>query len=234
MKSTPKRAKLDESKIHRKEQGIYYTPSYIVDYIVKNTVGEYIKTYMPEEIRNVKILATACGYGSFLIRAYKKLENYWIHNSDLAQLALDSKEYYSKKVQILKNNIIGVDLNPKAVEIAQLNLLLQISEGKQKLPILQNNIKIGNSLIDDLSVSDRPFKWEEEFPEIMSKGRFDIVIRNPPYVRIQYLGNSERKFFNSKFESATNNYDIYVLFVERSIKLLARNGILGFILRPSL
>ena len=52
LKSTPKRAKLEESKTHRKEQGIYYTPSYIVDYIVKNTVGEYIKTHKPEEIRN--------------------------------------------------------------------------------------------------------------------------------------------------------------------------------------
>jgi type II restriction/modification system DNA methylase subunit YeeA len=45
LKSTPKRAKLEGSKAHRKEQGIYYTPSYIVDYIVKHTVGEYIKTH---------------------------------------------------------------------------------------------------------------------------------------------------------------------------------------------
>ncbi|MEM3573950.1 MAG: N-6 DNA methylase [Nitrososphaeria archaeon] len=230
LKTTPKRAKLVSSKTHRKEQGIYYTPSYIVDYIVKNTVGEYIKTHTPDEIRNVKILDPACGSGSFLIRAYKELENYWIKNSDFAQLTLDSEEFYSKKVEILKNNIFGVDLDPKAVEIAQLNLLLQISERKQRLPILQNNIKVGNSLIDDPNVSDKAFKWEEEFPEIMKNGGFDIIIGNPPYVRIQNLGNSESEFFNRKFESATKNYDIYVLFVERSIKLLARNGILGFIL----
>ena len=73
LKSTPKRAKLESSKVHRKEQGIYYTPSYIVDYIVKNTVGEYIKTHSPEEIKNVRILDPACGSGSFLIRAYKEL-----------------------------------------------------------------------------------------------------------------------------------------------------------------
>ena len=230
LKSTPKGAKLEESKTHKKEQGIYYTPSYIVDYIVKNTVGEYIRTHTPEEIKKVRILDPACGSGSFLIRAYKELENYWKQNSDFAQLTLDSEEFYSKKVEILKNNIFGVDLDPKAVEIAQLNLLLQISEKAEKLPLLQNNIKVGNSLIDDPSVSDKAFKWEEEFPEIMKEGGFDIIIGNPPYVRIQNLKDSEIEYFNDNFKSAFKNYDIYVLFVEKSLKLLRPNGDLGFII----
>ncbi|HLH85626.1 MAG TPA: N-6 DNA methylase [Thermoplasmataceae archaeon] len=230
LKSTPKRAKLEESKTHRKEQGIYYTPSYIVDYIVKNTVGEFIKTHTPEEIKKVRILDPACGSGSFLIRAYKELENYWKQNSDFAQTTLDSEEFYSKKVDILKNNIFGVDLDPKAVEIAQLNLLLQISERKQRLPILQNNIKVGNSLIDDPSISDRAFKWEEEFPIIIKEGGFDIVIGNPPYVRIQNLGEKDIEYFNRTFKSAFKNYDIYLLFVEKSLKLYKKNGIIGFII----
>ncbi|MHB1662790.1 MAG: Eco57I restriction-modification methylase domain-containing protein, partial [Thermoplasmataceae archaeon] len=230
LKSTPKRAKLESSKTHRKEQGIYYTPSYIVDYIVKNTVGEYIKTHTPEEIRKVRILDPACGSGSFLIKAYKELENYWVKNSDFAQLTLDSEEFYSKKVEILRDNIFGVDLDPKAVEIAQLNLLLQISERKQRLPLLQGNIKIGNSLIDDPSVSDKAFKWEEEFPDIIKKGGFDIVIGNPPYVRIQNLDDKEIEHFNDTFKSAFKNYDIYLLFVEKSLKLLRENGNLGFII----
>jgi type I restriction-modification system DNA methylase subunit len=230
LKSTPKRAKLEESKTHRKEQGIYYTPSYIVDYIVKNTVGEFIKTHTPEEIKKVRILDPACGSGSFLIRAYKELENYWLHNSDFAQTTLDSEEFYSKKVEILKNNIFGVDLDPKAVEIAQLNLLLQISERKQRLPILQNNIKVGNSLIDDPSISDRAFKWEEEFSEIMKEGGFDIIIGNPPYVRIQNLYDKEIEYFNKNFKSAFKNYDIYLLFVEKSLRLSKQNGNIGFII----
>ena len=230
LKSTPKRAKLEESKTHRKEQGIYYTPSYIVDYIVKNTVGEYIKNHTPEEIRKVRILDPACGSGSFLIRAYKELENYWLHNSDFAQTTFDSEEFYSKKVEILKNNIFGVDLDPKAVEIAQLNLLLQISERKQRLPILQNNIKVGNSLIDDPSISDKAFKWEEQFPEIMKEGGFDIIIGNPPYVRIQNLDEKEIEYFNRTFKSAFKNYDIYLLFVEKSLKLYKGDGLIGFIM----
>ena len=187
LKQTPKRAKLEESKTHRKEQGIYYTPSYIVDYIVKNTVGEFIKTHTPEEIRKVRILDPACGSGSFLIRAYKELEEYWSKyyekNKEISESARTVRqtkfnpdmegneiEFYSTKTEILKNNIFGVDLDPKAVEIAQLNLLLQISERKHRLPLLQNNIKVGNSLIDDPSISDRAFKWESEFPEIMKDG----------------------------------------------------------------
>jgi len=231
LKSTPKRAKLEESKSHRKEQGIYYTPSYIVDYIVKNTVGEYIKTHTPEEIKRVRILDPACGSGSFLIRAYKELENYWKQNSDFAQLTLDSEEFYSKKVEILKNNIFGVDLDPKAVEIAQLNLLLQISEKGEKLPLLQNNIKVGNSLIDDPSVSDKAFKWEEEFPEIMKEGGFDIIIGNPPYGA--EFNNSEKALLRIRFENEkSGNSASYFIF--NSFKLLNKKGYFGMIVPKQL
>jgi len=238
LKATPKRAKLEESEIHRKEHGVYYTPPYIVDYIVKNTVGEYIKTHTPEEIKKLRVLDPACGSGSFLIRAYKELENYWtkelkLKEGDLRQTKWDIEnfeQFYSIKTEILKNNIFGVDLDPKAVEIAQLNLLLQISEKGEKLPLLQNNIKVGNSLIDDPSITDKAFKWEEEFPEIMKESGFDIIIGNPPYVRIQNLKDSEIEYFNNNFKSAFKNYDIYVLFVEKSLKLLRPNGDLGFII----
>jgi len=227
LKSTPKRAKLEESKTHRKEQGIYYTPSYIVDYIVKNTVGEFIKTHTPEEIKKVRILDPACGSGSFLIRAYKELENYWKQNSDFAQTTLDSEEFYSKKVEILKNNIFGVDLDPKAVEIAQLNLLLQISEKGEKLPLLQNNIKVGNSLIDDPSVSDKAFKWEEEFPEIMKEGGFDIIIGNPPWVQSKFLNN--KSYYKKNYITTKKQYDLFTLFIEKGLKLLKDKDLLSFI-----
>jgi len=229
LKSTPKRAKLEESKTHRKEQGIYYTPSYIVDYIVKNTVGEYIKTHTPEEIKKVRILDPACGSGSLLIRAYKELENYWKQNSDFAQLTLDSEEFYSKKVEILKNNIFGVDLDPKAVEIAQLNLLLQISEKGEKLPLLQSNIKVGNSLIDDPNLAgDKAFKWNEEFAEIMNNGGFDVIVGNPPYGII--FDENEKQFIEENLPTFKRNNDQYVAFIEKAINLLKIGGLFSFII----
>lgn len=237
LKTTPKRAKLSESKTHRKEQGIYYTPTQVVDYIVRNTVGEYIKTHTPEEIKKVKILDPACGSGSFLIRVYKELENYWkkelkFDESDLKQTRFDlenSEKVYTLKTEILKNNIFGVDLDPKAVEIAQLNLLLQISERKHRLPELQKNIKIGNSLIDDPTESDRPFKWEEEFSEIMKQGGFDIVIGNPPYGAD--LTSKELDYLDTNYlTNSKKNYDTYPLFMERANSLLLKNGYFSFII----
>ena len=233
LKSTPKRAKLEESKIHRKEQGIYYTPSYIVDYIVKNTVGKYIKTHTPEEIHKVKILDPACGSGSFLIRAYRELENYWNQQyGNQETLKFDEGEsFYSMKVEILKNNIFGIDLDPKAVEIAQLNLLLQISETKQRLPLLQNNIKVGNSLINDTSVSDKAFKWEEEFPEIMKEGGFDIVVGNPPYGAD--LNKISKEFLTTRYKKdKTGNSASF--FIWNSINVLKLNGIFGMIVPKQL
>ena len=234
LKSTPKRAKLEESKTHRKEQGIYYTPSYIVDYIVKNTVGEYVKTHIPEEIRKVRILDPACGSGSFLIRAYRELENYWNQQyGNQETLKFDEGEsFYSMKVEILKNNIFGVDLDPKAVEIAQLNLLLQISETKQRLPLLQNNIKVGNSLINDTSVSDKAFKWEEEFPEIMKEGGFDIVVGNPPYGA--ELSEKERDWVSRSYSYSQSYKNTALIFIEKSISLLNNEGKLGMIVPKSL
>ena len=235
LKSTPRRAKLEESKTHRKEQGIYYTPSYIVDYTVKNTVGEYIKHHTPEEIRKVRIVDPACGSGSFLIRIYKEMEDYWkkklkIDESGLMQTRFDAENLenvYTLKTEILKNNIFGVDLDPKAVEIAQLNLLLQISERGHKLPLLQSNIKIGNSLIDDFSISGKAFKWEEQFPEIMKEGGFDIVIGNPPYGA--ELSEMEREFILDKYPANRNNSDTAIAFINRSYLLLQHNGYLGLI-----
>ena len=235
LKKTPKRANFSESRTYRKEQGIYYTPSYIVDYIVKKTVGEYVRTHTSEEVRKVRILDPACGSGSFLLRAYKELENYWAEKEGIetARLDVEGKDhFYSRKVEILKNNIFGVDLDSKAVEIAQLNLLLKISETKQRLPILRTNIKVGNSLIDDHSVTDKAFSWEDEFPDIMKNGGFDIIIGNPPYVRSILLKEDPPtwEYYKSHYETAFKEFDIYLCFLEKGHDLLTKEGKLGYIM----
>lgn len=166
------KAKIELKPEVRKAGGVYYTPEYIVDYIVENTVGDKIKGKTPKEIANIKIVDPACGSGSFLIGAYKYLLNY-------------HREYYSKqgkkkflgskedaitedgelalwvKKQILINNIFGVDIDSNAVEVTKLSLLLKCMENEtpasimnnqslfneRALPSLDENIKCGNSLI---------------------------------------------------------------------------------------
>jgi len=116
LKNTPTSAKLKETHQHRKEQGIYYTPTYIVDYIVKNTVGEILKNIKPKDAAKLRILDPACGSGSFLIRAFDELVDYW-------QKVSPNEFDYFRKIEILENNIYGVDLDRQAVEITQMNLV---------------------------------------------------------------------------------------------------------------
>ncbi len=219
------KSKLKEGQAHRKEQGIYYTPTYIVDYIVKNTVGELIKER--KDMKNIKILDPACGSGSFLIKAFDYMNDALTNTDSVKQHRLDSQGAYSIKTEILKNNIYGVDLDNKAVEITKLNLLLKAAEKNRKLPDeLDKHVRHGNSLIDDSSIAGLDaFKWTDEFEE----GSFDVVIGNPPYIRNTELSKTDKSFFNQNYVGAHKQYDILVLFFERGIKLLKNEGYLGFI-----
>ncbi|MDP2090665.1 MAG: N-6 DNA methylase [Candidatus Gracilibacteria bacterium] len=250
----------------RKKDGIFYTPEYIVDYIVKNSVGKKIdewedelklkhnlkeditdKNYtkraievyseLQEKVQNIKVLDPACGSGAFLVKVFDFLleKNKEISKKldDLGQnQGLFSTENYFKT--ILQNNIYGVDLNEESVEITKLSLWLKTAQKGKKLANLDNNIKCGNSLIDDKEIAgDKAFVWEEEFSEIFGNGGFDVIVGNPPYLRIQGLQafhNEDVKYFENNYISATGNYDIYVLFIEKSNILLNKSGKLGFIL----
>jgi adenine-specific DNA-methyltransferase len=165
-------AKIEEKPEVRKAGGVYYTPQYIVEYIVQNTVGKLTEGKTPKEISKLKIVDPACGSGSFLIGAYQYLldyhKNYYSENgkpskgkkSDL--LTPEGNLTTSEKKRILLNNIFGVDLDTNAVEVTKLSLLLKCMEGETQasishqlklinervLPTLDNNIKSGNSLID--------------------------------------------------------------------------------------
>ena len=228
LKKTEKRAKLTESRIHRKKQGIYYTPTYIVDYIVRNTLGELLKD-KKVSAEKIRVLDPACGSGSFLIKAFDVLNEYHLKNDkNYAQSQLDLKTgaIFTKKAKILQNNIFGVDLDKQAVEIAQLNLLLKIAEKGHRLPFLEQNIKCGNSLIDDeKTAGDKAFKWEEEFKEIMKEGGFDVVIGNPPYGA--KLAGKEKVFRKMRYkDDKTGN--TAALFILKGLELVKEGGFLAY------
>jgi type I restriction-modification system DNA methylase subunit len=227
---------LTAKKQRRKEHGIYYTPRFITDYIVKETVGRFLKERSHSEILNIKILDPACGSGSFLIRAYGELLNYHAYRSGKSVTELDQWE----RLPILIKNIFGVDLDIQAIEIARLNLLLRSLAKRETLPSLADNIRQGNSLISgsegelksyfgDNWQDKKPFNWEREFEGIMVEGAFDVVIGNPPYVRIQTLPRDEADYYRESYQSAFGSFDIYILFLEQAIKLLKPGGRLGFI-----
>jgi len=231
LKETAKQTRIKESHAHRKEQGIYYTPNSIVSYIVENTIGEMLKRKEASEVRKLKVVDPACGSGSFLIKAFDVLENYYEEHPTEKQGRLHiTGDYYTIKEQVLINNIYGVDLDHKAVEIAQLNLLLKVAEKGHRLPLLQKNIQNGNSLIDDERVAgDKAFEWKERFLDIMKDGGFDIVIGNPPYVRPHNIAKNDKEFLWTKYKTFKAKSDLYACFMECGINLLRLGGLCSFI-----
>ena len=241
LKKTEKRATLKSEKAQRKKMGIYYTPTYIVDYIVKNTLGEKLKECKtPEEVLKIKVLDPACGSGSFLIRAYDEFkhwfESYKAKNGKGGEQTVlssdDKKGLQTFMDRVLENCIYGVDLDTKAVELAQLNLLLKAAEDRHKLPKLDHTIQNGNSLIDDPVVAGKfAFKWEENFSEVFRQGGFDVVIGNPPYLNVKrgYFEN-EKQWLENRYETAKGQYDLYRLFWEKAIKVSKDKGHSSFII----
>jgi type I restriction-modification system DNA methylase subunit len=226
---TPRHSAVIEEKPEvRKAGGVYYTPAYIVDHIVEHTVGKLVEGKTPRQVSRLKLVDPACGSGSFLIGAYDYLLDWhrqWyvedgpekhrkvLYTGPGGEWRLINEE----KKRILKNHIFGVDIDPQAVEVTKLSLLLKVLEGEtdqtitrqlagmqeRALPDLDDNIKCGNSLIGpdfynktQMSFLDEEeeyrinvFPWQETFPQVF-KGQspgFDAVIGNPPYIRIQAL-----------------------------------------------
>jgi hypothetical protein len=175
----------------KKAGGVYYTPTYIVDYIVKNTVGKLLEGLTPKKASVLRILDPACGSGSFLIGAYQYLldwhRDWYIGDGPKRH----TKELFtgpggewrlttSEKKRILLNSIYGVDIDAQAVETTKLSLLLKVLEGEtaetinsqlsflheRALPDLAENIKCGNSLVgpdfyDDQQLGMTLFNDEE-------------------------------------------------------------------------
>jgi len=280
--SNSHKATVEEKPEVKKAGGVYYTPTYIVDYIVQNTVGKLLEGKTPNQVSAqgktppLRVLDPACGSGSFLIGAYQYLLDWhlgwYVANEPEKYAKGRSPRLYQGKAQdwrlttderkrILLTHIYGVDIDAQAVEVTKLSLLLKMLEGENNdtlnaqtalfqtrvLPDLESNIKSGNSLIGSdfydnvqMGMFDEAeryrinvFDWEDEFAQVFTDGGFDAVIGNPPYIRIQALKEfapKEVEFYKTKYQAAgKGNYDIYVVFVERSLQLLNQRGKLGFI-----
>lgn len=184
--ATDKRVTIDEKPEVRKAGGVYYTPQYIVNYIVNNTIGKLIEGKTPKEIAKMHFADIACGSGSFLITVYERLLDYhkrwYLDHPDQAKkegCILYEGAYrlsLQQKKDILTNNIYGVDLDHQAVEVTQLSLYLKLLEDettatanetwvllKEKLlPDLNKNIVCGNSLIGTDILEGNLFEYPEE------------------------------------------------------------------------
>jgi len=178
----------------------------------------------------ITICDPACGSGAFLNQTLEFLIEEHSYIDELKAKLLGGGIVFTEvQNDILENNIFGVDINEESVEIAKLSLWLRTAKKGRKLSSLNNNIKCGNSLIDDpLVAGDKAFVWSNEFPEVFEKGGFDIVIGNPPYVNIVNIENKKhREFFQNTFKTYKNKSDLYSFFIEKEIEILKPDGIFG-------
>ncbi|SIS96094.1 N-6 DNA Methylase [Kaistella chaponensis] len=176
----------------------------------------------------ITIVDPACGSGAFLNEALNFLikEHQYIDELE-AKLRNVPIIFSYHSESILEHNLFGVDLNEESVEIAKLSLWLRTAEPNRKLNSLNNNIKCGNSLIDDPEVAgEKAFNWKEEFPQVFAKGGFDVVIGNPPYVNSKGLNfkKTEKDYFYSNYKTAIYQIDTYILFLEKLNLILKNKG----------
>jgi len=211
----------------RHSGGVYYTPDWVVRRIVEQTLEPLTTGSTPETVRQLRILDPACGSGSFLLGALDHLirwhEAYYSGRPDedkkLHYLGPDGHRRLTMdaKAQILANCIYGVDVDPQAVEVAQMSLYLRILDLETQasltqqsrlfhgaiLPLLSSNILCGNTLLgpedvpshllfdDELARRINPFAWRDQrhgFGKVFAdRGGFDAIIGNPPYTRVQVL-----------------------------------------------
>lgn len=170
---------------------------------------------------------------------------------------------FEEKRRILLAHIRGVDIDANAVEVARFSLLLKLIEdesavglrdyvdrtGTPVLPELDGTLRAGNSLVSQaewgaargalparLLEKVNPFSWPDEFPAESASGGFDVIVGNPPYIRIQNMQTyspEEAAFYQSAGSpyttARTDNFDKYALFIERSLSLVRADGRLGFI-----
>jgi hypothetical protein len=207
-------AKVEDKPEVKKAGGVFYTPKYIVDYIVGETVGRLLEGRTPAQADRLRIIDPACGSGSFLIQAYQRLldgyRDLYVASGPEKRTKGRRPVLYqaaggewrlttAERKRILLNNIYGVDIDPQAVEVTKLSLLLKVLEGEsgetltnqiklfqeRALPDLSGNIRCGNSLIgpdfydgaqltllgDEDQYRINCFDWEKEFPEIFAGGK---------------------------------------------------------------
>ena len=230
----------------RKKDGVFYTPKFITQYIINNTVSKLcddkkkslklfiaikdtkklkqirrdaLHTYR-EFLEDLKIVDPACGSGAFLTASFRYLldEHKWIQK-ELFKYEAGLFDYHDIDKQIIEKNLFGVDINNVSVGIAKLSLWLQTAKRDRPLSNLMNNIKGANSLTSN---------WNELFPEIMANGGFDCVIGNPPYVRQESIKELKPEL-KGIYTVFTGTADLFVYFYELAQNILKTDGMNGFI-----
>jgi len=251
-------AKVEEKPEVEKAGGVYYTPAYIVEYIVQHTVGVAVAGRTPQQLKGFRCLDPACGSGGFLLGAYSYLLDYyrdWYsqhdpakHREAVTQVNGGWQLTIAERKRLLTEHIFGVDIDRQAVEVTKLSLLLKVLEGAKQmelfsseraLPNLDRNIKCGNSLIGLDYFGAQLLPDDDELKRV---NPFDWQREFPETMRAggfdcvignppygASFGEREAEYFLGKYKVCGRMKDVYTCFIERSLSLWKSPGEFSFI-----
>jgi hypothetical protein len=208
---TAKKTVILEGATDRKDSGAYYTPNYVVDYLLERSLPE---EYVPE---NLRVLDPACGSGHFIVGTIRAL------SKKAAELhGGEDQTLGNLRNHIAQSSVFGIDRNEVAVALTKLSVFLTVMQKDTPLPDLDKNIRCADSL------------REKGFKDF--KNSFDVVIGNPPYVNTRVLSKSDKPLKeyltgSGDYSTCKGCFDLYIPFIEKSINYFSKpNGTTSFVL----
>lgn len=221
----------------RKALGLYYTPGYIIDYILERTVSEM--NVLDEPF--VSILDPACGSGGFLLAAYDVLRAKFVaalpalrqkYGSSMyerqqgdCQVTLSGGEYWQEEhlhYHILTHCLFGADIDRDAVGLAAEHLSLRdASRG-----VWPRHLIACDSLIHWEAGSQPAGEAENEAAGFWQR-RFDYIIGNPPYIPVTQMTREQKQYYRTYYQTAAGRMNAFALFLERCIAKAGKK--VGFI-----
>jgi len=178
-------------------------------------------------LRGFTVVDPACGSGAFLVAAFDLLAREYRGVIELLATLGEAVDF-DPFDEIVTKNLYGVDFSAESAEITRLALWLKTARSQHRLQNLEATIKVGDSLIDDKAWSERPFDWRKAFADVFANGGFDVVIGNPPYVRMELI-KKFKPYLEKNYIVADDRTDLYAYFFEQGVRVLKDSGRLGFI-----
>ncbi len=225
---------LHDSRSLQKQQGSYYTPAYVVKYMVRKALNYILgNSCQRKHLKSFRALDPACGGASFLIELWKQLVSAGWSEKEALQA------------------IFGTDIEQEAVDLSIFLLTVAAMAGIEGLSepadiknCLKKQIKMGNALaaLSQRSLFtglDNPIEggivWAKDFPSVFpasvpeEQQGFNLVIGNPPYIANKLIPRQAKKYYQQNYFSARGQFDLAVPFLEQGFNLLKKNGVLCYI-----